>query len=163
MTQLASALSQIIRAADPKAEARRILKAEASAKRKARSARRVKSKALQLPGKTKAERDAEKEAHRRETYDAVARRVDRERQGRCEWACEQRAEDPHHLLNGGRRSVDEEPATVAGICRLDHRGYEAGDEDALGRAWTWAHEHGFRKAQREIEHRQRKAAEARRS
>ena len=93
--------------------------------------------------------------------DAVARRVDRERQGRCEWACEQRAEDPHHILGGsGRRKAMEAPETVAGVCRSCHRAFERGDLETLLRALKWARGHGFQVAAKGILRRMEKADEA---
>lgn len=121
----------------------------------AKRARKARAKALgrhgRAPGKTAAERRAERDARWDATRSAVAQRVDRERQGRCEWTCERRADDPHHILGGSKRRFEERPETVAGVCRTCHRAYEANDEDTLNRAFAWARDHGFWAAARVIE------------
>jgi hypothetical protein len=139
---------------------RRIAERKAEAKARAKAARRARS--ARAPGKTPAERRSERKARRAVVRAEVFARVDRERQGRCEWYCAQGATDLHHVLNGGRRESEERVDTCAGICRDCHRAYEKADPTVLRNAATWAVEHGFREAAREIAHRIDKADEARR-
>jgi NAD-dependent dihydropyrimidine dehydrogenase PreA subunit len=123
--------------------------------------RREKPSAPTIPGKSREERRQEEKGRRAVVRVEVFARVDRERQGRCEWYCAQPATDLHHIMNGGRRTVEERIDTCAGICRGCHRAYEKADRAVLRNAATWAVEHGFREAGREIAHRIDKAEEAR--
>lgn len=83
----------------------------------------------------------------------VAKRVDAERQGRCEWECGRMAVDPHHIFAGARRRKMEAADTVAGICRECHNLWEAGHLATLHAAWIWADDHGFHAAKLEIDRR----------
>lgn len=105
------------------------------------------------PGKTREERRAETKARRAAIRAEVFARAERERGGRCEWYCERPAEEWHHIFQGGERSARESTATTAAACVACHRAYHKADRDTLRNAATWAVEHGFREAAREIAHR----------
>jgi hypothetical protein len=140
------------------------LAAEAERQLAAKTARARRLSPRRAPGKKAKEEKRATTAERWETTKAAVReRVERERQGRCEWACPRPCDDPHHLLGGKNRKTCEAPETVAGVCRVCHRAWERNDEETLARAFAWAREHRFVRAMRAIEDRMERVVAARMS
>jgi hypothetical protein len=118
-------------------------------------------KRLEIPGKTKRERKAERFDRLAAIRLDVFARAEQERGGCCEWYCGGTAEDLHHVEQGGARRSAENVDTCAAVCRACHRAYHRSDLDTLRSAATWAVEHEFRDAARTIARRLAKIEDVR--